>query len=247
MLCAAPAQAASVSWRDDPDVGPVVEVLAAANEDTDLVVRGEEGTHLQPNVVTIGNRAGTLTSDVPMPPVGACDGDAQCTVPCRIETPRRVSCRLADGFTRAPAPLNPLERRPGFRYVGLGPAGGARSRITVPEDNPVHLELRQAGGGTPSIQEWNVSNATALSIEVYGGTVIRSGPRGRVNAVVFGPIRVHADNGSEDTFACQNPEDQHVMRLDVFDRPGGYCSGDITPPPEWPKAPPPPFPEELLP
>jgi hypothetical protein len=248
VLCAAPAQAATVTWLDDPHSGPIIDVQAGANEDTDLVVRGEQGTHGRPNVVTIGSRLGTLTSDVPRPAPGACDGEALCTVPCRIEAPRRVSCRLADGFTSDPPPLNPLERRPGFSYVGLGVAGGARSRITVPEDNPVNLELRQAGGGTPSSQEWNISNATASSIEVVGGTVIRSGYRGRVSAVLWGPVRVRADNGSADSFVCPTEEPyHHTMRLDVFDHTGN-CYGDISPPPSWPTVPAPPqHPAEVLP
>jgi hypothetical protein len=247
VLWAAPAQGASVSWHQtEGGSWNHISVHESGTEETDMVVRGEEGTHLQPNVVTVVDRAGTMTSGVPTPPPGACDEGAACSVPCRIETPRRARCVFADGFTRDPLRDNPL-KPPGFRYVLLSLATGVRNRITVPDDNPVEFQMSADTMG-PTV--WNISHAKVTIETHHPGNVIRSGPGGRIAAWLFAPTRLDTRNGSFDDIVCPTVTEpwEHTMRIDVFDDTRGDCHGDISPTPEDPPVPAPPHhPYELLP
>jgi hypothetical protein len=221
---AAPAAAQGVTARygiaPEPE-NAYVYVTAAQGERNDMRVVASRGA--QPTVITIIDRSATFEAGTPAPP-GDCD-DHNCSVPCRIVSPHKARCVIADGFTTA-RPFNPALPDHSFSRVNIDLRGGGPDRLVVPARS-VRLSFDVTSSGASRYRFAGPSDFAFIADTGDRATYL-AGASGYI--VVAGPnVTVRTIDGGSEGFGCiagTNPK----LRIDALDRVAPDCGDDVIPP-----------------
>jgi hypothetical protein len=222
LLCAAPAQAATVSWHNTgAHTTAEISVQGGPAELNYIELQQEPKVPGRPQVVRVIDRGvSPMKTTGPVTP-GVCH-TTSCTVPCPIVAPNEARCSLADGYRYGPVNLPGGSPPDTFWHADVN-LGDGPDRFFEPVSSGVFSTVHGDGGDGYTLhgkaELWLTNGDHA---EFVGPPAVSGGS----TVYVGGDAEVFADDGAQQHIVCRSSVAQRrfeVDRLDTVER----CDPDL--------------------